>query len=333
MKLSEKIINELEFKTKKNSFLVSSMEKMKYHDLLNFSNIIDNPKFLNEYSSGWNASHYAVLNSNVEVLYFIANLYIKNNCDLNQQIQRAKNGSLLGSSTLDIAIYNQKLEQYIILKSFNIKDNENFSYFLNLQKRRNNLSELENVNLNLPYEFSLANLFLFNFQNVGLKLFNKDFDYDEKPQITKEFLANHKYLSEHYIDNPCYQTYNKFFSDLLQNKNNIDFNLFDFFSLPLIESFKIHKEKIPYDYINNFNKIYENNPSEFLDNLRTSEYKEEMITTFLSMKELMKTDNTEKNYKSIRNFFEKYQIDKLIFSMELSKKLVNKNIPSKINKI
>ena len=37
MKLADKIINNLEFKKKKNNSLISSIEKIKYHDLLSIS--------------------------------------------------------------------------------------------------------------------------------------------------------------------------------------------------------------------------------------------------------------------------------------------------------
>lgn len=335
MKLYEKIINELEFKTKKNSYLVSSIEKLKYHDLLNLSNIIDDPKFLNEYSSGWNASHYSVLNSNIEVLFVISNFYIKNNCNLNQNILRAKNSSPIGSNTLEIAIHNQKLEHYILLKSFNIKEHKNCSYFLDLQKNKNSFQEKQEFNseLNLPYELSLANLFLLNYQSVGIKLLTKEFHYDEKPQTIKEFLENHQYMSENYIDKPVFQTYSYFFDKVIESKDNIEFNCFDFFSIPFIEIFKIQKEKMSFSYFNNFNKLYDNNPSEFFEQLKTSKYKEAMINTFISMQELLKSHELKNNYKNILNFFETYQIDKFIFSIELSDKLVSKNISGKINKI
>lgn len=330
MKLSEKLINNLEFKKKKNSSLVSSIEKFKYHDLLNISNIIDDKKFLNEFSCGFNASHYSVLNNSLEVLFFVSNLYIKHKCDLNQPVKRTKNSTSIGDNTLEIAITNQKLEQYILLKSLGITTHKEYSYFLN----QNSTSYFQNEfqSLNLPYEYSLANLFLLSYESVGLKLFYKDFHYEEKNQVIQEFFENHKYLCENYIDKPIFTVYSGFFEKLIAKKNNIDFNCFDFFAIYFVEGFKLKKEKIDFCFFNNFNNLFSENISEFFEQLNVSKYKSEMINTFISMKNLLNNENNN-NLKNIKNFFQNYQIEKLLFSIELDNKLLNKNTHNKVLKI
>lgn len=337
MKLCDIIINNLQFKTKKNNSLISSLEKLKYQDLLIMTDIIDNPKFLNEFSSGWNAAHYSVINPNLEVLFFISNLYIKNNCDLNQPIERAKNSTPLGNNTLDIAIHNQKLDQFLVLKSFNISQHNSFSYFLSKQKRHysNHEEDQKNIDYQLPCEFSIANLFLFGNDSPGLRLLNKNMVYDEKTQIIQDFLNNHIYICEHYITDPVFNSYDNFFESIIKNKNEIDINCFDFFAIPFIHIYDIKKEKMDYQFFKNFYNLYLDNPLDFFDNFSHSKYKDKMISTFISMNELIQ--NNDKNTKEIKKFFNTYQIDKLIFSLKLSEKLseklVHKSEVTKINKI
>ena len=130
MKLADKIINNLEFKKKKNNSLISSIEKIKYHDLLSISAIVDNNVFLSEYSLGWNALHYSVLNDNLEVLYFLGNLYKKNNVPFDSKIKNLKNGCSENSNALDIAIFNQKLNHFMILTHFGLTEHIPLSHFI-----------------------------------------------------------------------------------------------------------------------------------------------------------------------------------------------------------
>lgn len=330
MKLVDTIINNLEFKQKKNSSLVSSIEKLKYHDLLSLSEIIDSPQFLNSFSSGWNPSHYAVLNNSLEVLIFICNLYSKNNCDLNQKVQRAKNSVKLGGNTLEIALYNQKLEHYLILKSFNITEHKNCSYFIQSNTRHFNTETKEE--LNLPFEYSLVNLFLSSFNYVGLDLLKKDFDYDEKNQIKLEFLENHNYLCNHYINTTVFSVYNSFFEKLIEKKDTLDINFFDFFALPFIKDYELKKEKIDYPLLRNFDKLFNNDYTAFFEHLSNSKYKDKMIEIFKEMQVL--SNNNEPSYKNIRNFLSNFQIEKLIFKMSLDEKLPQKtHSTAKPNKI
>ena len=50
------------------------------------------------------------------------------------------------------------------------------------------------------------------------------------------------------------------------------------------------------------------------------------------MKDLLNNENTN-NLKNIQNFFNTYQVDKLLFSIDLEAKLLNKNIQTKVYKI
>lgn len=320
MKLVDKIISNLEFKQKKNNSLVASIEKIKYHDLVSISHIIDTPDFLNQFSHGWNPSHYAVLNSNLEVLYFIANLYQKNNCDLNQPIQRAKKGVTINSTSLDVAISNQKLEQFLILKHFNVSKHHNVSFYIKHNDRHWQTKEY--MDLNLPFENSLINLFMFSFHYTGIKLLKKDFEYDEKTQFIKEFLENHLFMVNHYLENPVFSVYSSFFDHLCQVKDNLDINLFDFFAVILLKEFELKKENISYSSINRFNTLYSTDTSQFFNDFSKSQYKEDLIIMFKEIEILMKTENLNKNLKS---FFEDYQIGKFLFSLKLNEKLISKN--------
>lgn len=327
MKLAEKIISKLEFKQKKNNSLISSIEKIKYHDLVSISHIIDNPEFLNQFSHGWNPSHYAVLNSNPEVLFFISNLYQKNSCDLNQLIQRAKNGASLGYNTLDIAISEQKLEHYLILKHFNITEHKSVSF--HMQNNSKHWSTEDKKELNLPFEYSLINLFLCNFQYVGLKLLQKNFDYDEKPQIIKEFLENHLFMIKNYFEKPVFNVYSNFFSNLIDLKDNLDINYFDFFAVVLLKDFELKKEKLSYSSINSFDTLYKDDFSQFFQQFSQSQYKDELIHMFLEMNQIIHNTNN----KNIKNFFENHQIEKFLLSLKLEEKLSTKNIAGKKVKI
>lgn len=330
MKLIDKIINDLDFKKQKNSSLVSSIEKMKYHDLLLLSDILDKPQFLNSFSSGWNPSHYAVMNNNLEVLVFIGNLYVKNNCDLNQKIQRAKNSVKLGGNTLEICLSNQKLEHYLVLKNFNISEHRNCSYFIQSNSKAYNQAEDKNE-LNLPFEYSLVNLFLNNYSYVGLHLLEKNYEYDEKQQVIHEFIKNHEYICNNYIDDKTFGMYNSFFDKLIEKKDNISINLFDFFAIPFIKSYDLKKEQLDYSLLRNFYQIYQKNYSEFFEDFNQSIHKEKLINIFMDMSELLKDDSSR--YKNIRNFFETFKIENFVFSLNLSEKLKEKNTITKINKI
>jgi hypothetical protein len=324
MKLTDKIISNLEFRPKKNNSLVSAIENIKYYDLVSISSVIDNSNFLNQFSNGWNPIHYAVLNTNPEVLYFIANLYKKNNCDLNQKIQRAKNGVKIGETTLDIAIRAQKLEHYLILKHFNIKEHKNISFYL-----KNSKISKEEEELKLPFEYSLVNLFTLTFRCEGLKLLEKDLIYDEKPQVIKEFLDNHIFMVNNYYDKPVFTIYESFFNKLIKFKDNYDINCFDFFALILIKDFYIRKENISPRVIYYFYDLYKENISDFFDDLNTSKYKDVFISNLKKINEI----NITKKNKNISEFIEYFNINKFLLSLKLENKFTPKNISNKQLKI
>lgn len=330
MKLSEKIIGNLEFKTKKNNSLVSFIEKIKYQQLITLSDKIDNENFLNEFSSGWNALHYSVLNNSPEVLYFMCNLYQKHNVNMNQPIQRAKNGTIIDSTTLDIALSNQKLEQFIILKSFNINDHRNISFYLHHYNQRYS-RESQLKELNLPFENSLINLFMFDFQNKGLQLVQKNLEYDEKEQSINEFLKNHTHMVNHYYDTEHFRAYSRFFEYLIKEKDNVDLNVFDFFAIILLKNFDLHKQSMDSNTFNHFEALYKENRNEFYENLETSSYKKEIIDIFKNMQQWLQENKLHN--KNLKQFIDKYQIEKLLLSVKLEDKLSVKNNTTKTIKI
>lgn len=340
MKLSEQIIKDLEFKTKKNNSLVSFIENIKHQNLVTISDKIDNPNFLNEFSSGWNALHYAVLNNSPEVLYFMCNLYKKHNCDINQHIKRAKNGTTLGSTALDVALSNQKLEQFIILQSFNVNQHKNISFYIHhFNKLYSSVNNKTVEELNLPYEKSLANLFMFHYEPKGINLLSKNIQYDEKPQVIKEFLENHIYMVENYYqkneknnkNEEVFKKYSSFFNSLIEQKDKLDFHIFDFFALILLKNFDLHKQSMDSDSFTYFEALYKNNKNEFFEHLEISSYKKEVIDIFKSMQQWI--NENKLHNKNLKNFIEKYQIDKLLLSVKLEDKLSVKNIAGKTIKI
>lgn len=330
MKLAEQITSQFTYKKKKNNFLIPAMEKLKYHDILSILDVIDNEKFLNTFSSGWNTSHYAALN-NPEVFIFIINLYLKNNCDINQLIQREKNKVKIQSNTMDITISNQKLDNYILLKEFSTLNHENLSYYM--QKDNHGYGDKEVIELELPYEYSIINLFLVRNSDEGFRLLRNDFDYEEKPKLLNEFMENHKYLCEkHNIFEHDYRinfiyNYKEVMEKIIKLKDELDLNFFDYFAIFLITAFKKQKQLIIEFPLRSFQNIFKDDQNSFFKDLDNSKYKEEMISTFFKMK------NMQIINKNIKGFFDYFKIENFLLSKDLLEKLPIKNTNNKTNKI
>lgn len=314
MRLAEKIINNLEFKKKKNSSLVSSIEKIKYHDLLSISSIIDNKNFLTDFSLGWNALHYSALNDNPEVLYFLLNLYQKHEISLNTPISSAKNGCIKESNALDISIFNQKLNHFMILNHFGLNEHIPLSHFIIKNKNNYSSSELEEQKniYKLPFENSVINLFLLNYKYEGLTLLEKNYDYDEKEFYIDCFLKNHEHLCKYYLTSTFFDSYSYFF-DKIGECHNLSINKFDFFMVYFIEGYKQkNKDKdIEFKYISYLNKNVKR--EDFIEEFLNSNLKEELLSIFNEM------TNIKDNFKNIKQFYEMYEIDKILLNEKLHK--------------
>ena len=329
MTLYEKVINDLQFKTKKNNSLVYNIQKLKYQDLISISNVIDNSSFLNEFSSGWNSLHYATINNELEVLYYISNLYIKNKCDLNQKVKIAKNNVEVGDNAIEIAIKNQSLKQFIILSNLGLKEYKKASYFMQKMTKRLSTDTVDNE-ISLPYEKSIINLFINDFSYVGLSILNKDFKFDEKKQYIHEFMENHIHICNFLISEPLFKSYENFLNHIAEKKiKDLDINVFDLFSFPFLSSFNLNKNQMPYSLIRNFDLYYKDSPDLFLIDLQQSKLQTELINCFKEIEFIEINSNT----RNLKNFFDNFQLKKIINFYNLNAQLNQKNLYLKPKKI
>lgn len=175
--------------------LIRNLEKIKIHEMDLLLHEFDNIDVLTKPVGGWLAIHYATLNKDFRILKNFCELYVKNNLSLDFNITENKKSCASGFTALDIAVNQNNITNYIILKKFGaLKLTDISEIFLSSNF---NYSKKKIDDFRLPYENNTIFRFFTNVNaNITFFLIN---NYIEKETLIHEFIKNVESTNQHFF--------------------------------------------------------------------------------------------------------------------------------------